>query len=493
MKSFRFIAIFMALFCACLCFTAAEAAIEADEARDIAEEAYVFGYPLLAMETSKWVNTTGKAGVNAFNHARTFPDASFTDIVSPNADTLYSQAWLDLSVNPVVLSVPDIDVDRYYVMQCLDAWTDVFTSVGTRETGNGKGEYLMTGPGWVGAVPTGMKHLESPTNLVWILGRTETRGKGDYDAVHKIQDEYGLRMLDPAAVAPVAPPGTDTTTPPSQQMDEFDSPDAFYSRICSLMTDNPPYPADKPLLDRMALLGMTPGGIYDASVLSEDIRTAIAEGFEAGRQKVIEESGKSIGTKRGVWSFMPDNIANFGTDYDLRAIIARVGIGANLPEEALYPSSRVDSNGNPLHGADKYTIRFEKGQLPPVAAFWSITMYNNHQFFVDNPIDRYTIGDRDALKEGDDGSVTIYVQNESPGEDLESNWLPAPKDGFNMIMRLYLPDHSILDGTWPVPELKKTSREGSGSSGCDASGAAILAALAGLFGLSRARSKKRGR
>lgn len=456
---------------------AAWAEMDAEGARKVAKEAYVFGYPLLAMETSKWVMAKSEASVNRFNHAKTFPDATFTDVVSPNADTLYSQAWLDLSASPVVLTVPEIEAGRYYVMQCLDGWTNVFTSVGTRETGNGAGVYLLTGPGWSGEVPINMTHLVSPTNLVWILGRTETRGKTDYNAVHAIQAGYGLEMLNPNAVIPPPSPGTDTATAPSAQMDALDDPDVFYARLCRLMGENPPSADDADLLAQMVLIGMTPGADYDPATLSEDIRAAIATGFAEGRASVIEDSQKSQGTKNGVWSVMPDNIGNFGTDYTFRATIARIAIGANLPEEAMYPSTRVDNEGNPLDGANAYTIRFAPGQLPPVDAFWSITMYDEHQFFVDNPIDRYAIGDRDALIADPDGAVTIYVQHKSPGADLEPNWLPAPAGSFNLIMRLYLPDETILNGSWPMPDLQKTEQGASGSSGCNTNPLPLAATL----------------
>lgn len=475
------------------------AAIDVVAAKTIAQEAYLFGYPLLVMETSKWVMTTAetssgnteKAGVNQFDHAKTFPDPDFTDVVSPNADTLYSQAWLDLSASPVVLTVPEISPDRYYVMQCLDGWTNVFTSVGTRETGNGSGVYLLTGPGWTGTVPANMVQLKSPTNLVWILGRTETRGPADYPAVHKIQEAYDLRMLDRNAVVPPPPPGTDTKTAPSLQMDALDDPGVFYSRLCRLMSDNPPAAADKPLIDRMALIGMIPGASYDLDALSDDMREAVNAGFAAGRAKLADELLKPQGTRRGAWSVMPDNIGRFGTDYLFRAVIARIALGANLPEEAIYPAARTDVSGEALDGASKYEIRFEKGQLPPVRAFWSITMYNDMQFFVDNPIDRYAIGDRDTLIEGADGSVTLYVQHESPGEALESNWLPAPEGGFNMIMRLYLPDRTILDGTWPMPALTKTKAapvSGSGSSGCNSAFPGLISlGIAGCIAYLRCR------
>ena len=468
----------LALFCLLLAFPRfAEAAATSDEAAfDTAREAYIFGYPLLAMETSKWVmtrsaSTSDKAAVNEFHHARTFPDASFTDVVSPNADTLYSQAWLDLTVGPLVLSVPDLDPDRYYVMQCLNGWTDVFTSVGTRTTGNGSSEYLLTGPGWSGTVPTSMTQLASPTNLVWILGRTETHGAADYEAVHAIQAQYGLRPLNPGIAAPTPSNGTDIETPPAAQMDRLDDPETFYTRLCLLMAENPPSSSDRPLVDRMALLGMIPGQPYDPATLSDDIRLAVEKGFAAGRSEVIDESKKPQGTMNGAWNVMPGHIGDFGTDYLFRAVIARVAIGANLPQEAIYSSARTDLSGNELRGSSKYTIRFEKGQLPPVRAFWSITMYNDKQYFVDNPIDRYAIGDRDALRESEDGSVTIYVQRESPGDDLESNWLPAPAENFSMIMRLYLPDKSILAGTWPMPALRNAEEANEGSGGCAAAGA----------------------
>jgi hypothetical protein len=435
-----------------------------EDALAIGEDAYVFGYPLVLMDVTQSVMTAvpkveeRKAPINQFLHLGAFPDATFTDVVSPNADTLYSTAWIHLTKEPIILSVPAMG-NRYYLMEMLDAWTNVFASPGTRTTGNGKGDFAIVGPGWKGQLPGGVKEIKSPTNMVWLIGRTQTNGKDDYAAVHAIQKQYGLTPLSAWGKnykAPDSVPvekGVDTKTPPVEQVARMDSP-TFFARMNVLMKDNPPVSADTPALKRFAEVGITPGkplniGEYDL---------AVAEGLEqavrTGQAKIATEAQRALGRKVNGWDVMT-NLGRYGTNYLFRAVVALVGLGANLPEDAIYPRATTDADGEPLVGANRYVIEFPKGQLPPVGAFWSITMYNSKQFFIANPINRYAIGDRDDLKSNDDGSVTIYIQHESPGADKESNWLPAPKDKFNLFTRLYFPKKEIIDGIWKIPPVKR--------------------------------------
>jgi hypothetical protein len=379
-------------------------------------------------------------------------------VVSPNADTLYSFAWLDLAKEPMVLSVPDMG-KRFYMMEMMGAWTDVFASPGSRTTGSGKGEFAIVGPGWKGTLPAGVKSLQSPTDVVWLIGRTQTNGKGDFAAVHAIQDQYRLVPLS-AWGKPYQPPANvpvvdlDVATPPPAQVARMDAA-TYFGRLNQLMQGNPPAADDAPALARFAKLGIAPGKPFDPKNLDPSVAAALDAGMQAGRDKLIALAKAPMGKNVNGWMVLPSNVANFGTDYTYRAVVALVGLGANLPSDAIYPHAVVDSEGQPLNGANRYVVRFPKGQQPPVKAFWSITVYNEKQAFIQNPINRYAIGDRDKLKLDPDGSVTLYVQKDSPGKDKESNWLPTPAGSFNLFMRLYWPEQAIVDGTWKMPPVER--------------------------------------
>jgi hypothetical protein len=442
----------------------AEPALSEDEAARSAADAYVFGYPLVLMELTRQVQTAvPKAGergapVNQFSHRPAFPDHRFTAVVSPNADTLYSIAWLNLAREPMVLSVPEMG-RRYYLMQLLSAWTNVFASLGTRTSGNGQGSFAITGPGWKGQLPQGVREVRSPTDLVWLIGRTQTNGKDDYAAVHAIQKQYRLTPLSawgkdytPPEDVPVEK-GVDPRTPPAEQVARLDAV-AFFARLNALMKDNPPAVADAEALRRFAAVGVAPGRPFDLKTLDPVVARGVERGFRAGQANLAAAVDRPHGKRVNGWEIL-SNLGRYGTDYLYRAVIARVALGANLAEDAVYPRARVDAAGRPLTGKDRYVLRFPKGQLPPVNAFWSLTLYNSRQFFVQNPIDRYALGDRDRLKFNADGSLTLYLQHESPGPELESNWLPAPQDGFNLILRLYWPKQEALDGKWSPPPVER--------------------------------------
>ena len=437
--------------------------------REIACEAYIYGYPLVLMDVTKRVATNVRrsgedaAPINQLGNKSRFPDDTFRTVVSPNADTLYSFAFLDLAEDAMVLSVPDTG-NRYYLMQLLDAWTNVFASPGTRTTGNGKGDFAITGPGWSGKLPAGVKQLASPTNMVWMIGRTQTNGKADYDAVHAIQKQYRLTPLRSWGADYQAPvdcpidPNVDMETPPVVQVDQL-RPEAFLQRLNDLMSANPPSAEDAEALKRFASIGVGPGQQFELSRRGGDAADLVAQGVAEARKRIHENGERTHGVSSNGWQVLV-NAGRYGTDYLWRATVALIGLGANLPEDAVYPVLRTDGDGRQLSGANRYELRFAKGQLPPVRAFWSVTLYDNEQFFVKNPINRYAIGDRDKLTQGDDGSVTIYLQNEWPGKEKETNWLPAPKDGFNLLMRLYWPRQEILNGTWKPPILKRTGKAG---------------------------------
>jgi hypothetical protein len=428
------------------------------EAAEIAADAFVFGYPLVLMDASRRTMTAvprpeaARAPMGQFNDSTKFPDATFTDVVTPNADTLYSFSWLDLTKGPVVLSLPDVG-DRYYLMQMLDAWTDVFASPGSRTTGNRAGDYAIVGPGWNGALPAGMKEIRSPTGLVWIIGRTQTNGPADYAAVRALKAKYRLVPLSAwgAAYAPPAEvavdPKVDAKTSPVEQVERMPGAE-FFAWLAALMRDNPPAEADRPMVERLARIGIVAGRPFGG------FGPAFERGMKAGRERIAAEAARPQGRVENGWDVMT-GVGRYGTNYLFRALVARVGLGANLPEDALYPRATKDADGEPLTGAHRYVIRFPKGGLPPVGAFWSLTMYNARQSFVANPIDRYAIGDRDKLTFGDDGSLSLYLQHDSPGPEKASNWLPAPEGSFNVFMRLYWPKREILDGAWKPQAIER--------------------------------------
>jgi hypothetical protein len=436
--------------------------------RGIATEAYLFGYPLVLLDMTRQLGTNvPKSGQNAaplnqFGNMRSFPDATFTTVVSPNADTLYSFAFLDVSQEPMVLSVPEMG-NRYYLMQMLDGWTNVFAAPGTRTTGNGKGDFAVTGPLWKGMLPTGVKEIKSLTSMVWIIGRTQTNGKSDFAVVNDIQNKYKLTPLGsfgkPYTVPENVPVdlSVDMKSAPVDQVNKMDAA-TFFGRLNALMKSNPPAPADAEAIKRFVQIGVAPGKSFDLQGMDSSITQQIVGGVRDGLTRISSEARKSHGKNSGGWEFML-NVGRYGTDYLWRAVIALIGLGANIPEDAVYPRSTKDANGQLLTGANQYVVHFQKGQLPPVGAFWSITMYNDRQFFVPNPIDRYAIGDRDKLAFNADGSLTLYLQNESPGKDKESNWLPTPKESFNLLMRLYWPKKEILDGVWNPPKIERKDAE----------------------------------
>jgi hypothetical protein len=441
------------------------APLTAAEATELGTEAYIYGYPLVTVEMTRRVGTNTEApkGLHApmgqFANARDYPNASFRDVTAPNADTLYSSAFLDVSKEPYVLSLPD-EGDRYYLMPMLDGWTTVFQVPGKRTTGDKAQTYAITGPGWKGELPKGVTEYKSPTSLVWIIGRTYCTGTPeDYNAVHELQDKYKLVPLSAYGKDYTPPegkvdPSIDMKTPVREQVNALSS-EAYFSLLAKLLKDNPPAKADAPMVAKMAKLGIVPGKDFDISKLD----TAVPKGLEGVPKAALEKIMgyfKKAGTNINGWQFFTKT-GIYGTDYLNRAFVTYIGLGANRPQDAVYPTSDVDAEGKPYSGANKYVMHFPKGQLPPVNGFWSITMYNAEFFFVENPLNRYSISPRQNLKANADGSTDLYFQNESPGADKESNWLPAPKDKFVLMMRMYWPKEknpSIIDGTWKIPPVK---------------------------------------
>jgi hypothetical protein len=435
--------------------------VDTDELAADAREAFVFAYPLLLMDatraqmTATATPTATAAPVNQFANLPEFPDPSFQTVVSPNADTLYSTAWLDLTEAPIVLSVPDTD-GRYYLMPLLDAWTNVFASPGARTTGTHSGDFAIVGPDWRGELPRGLREIHAPTSMVWLIGRTQTNGRGDYDAVHEVQSGYRLTPVGAWGRPYAPPPGrsdADAAASAAAPVDQVAAMDAetFFGRAARLLMDNPPRSADTAAMARMRHIGVAPGSFAG---LDDRVRGAISAGMADGLAAVEAEGRRPRAEVRNHWALIPD-LGQYGTNYLRRAAVAWLGLGANLPSDALYPITHVDSDRKPLNGSSSYLLHFEVGETPPVHAFWSLTMYNDRQFFVDNPLDRYAISDRDPLEFNADGSLDLLIQHTRPVERVESNWLPAPAGDFNLILRMYWPRAAALDGTWVPPPVTR--------------------------------------
>jgi hypothetical protein len=436
--------------------------VSSDEAAAIARDAYVYAYPLVLMDVSAKVSTnvvapSGKtdAPVNQFGHARAFPDAAFTVVARPNADTLYSSLVFDVSKGPLIVTVPD-SAGRYYLLPMLDKWSDVFASPGTRTTGNGAQTFAIVGPKWQGKLPPGVKRYMSPTAGGWIGGRVQTNGKSDYDAVHKFQD--GIKAVPLAAYGkPYTPPAArvdaklDMSAPPDQ-VDKMDAA-TFFAKFAELLKSQPPHANDYPILDRMKRIGIEPGRSFSLATEPGEIRDAL-NAAPALALAAIKAAWTRAGVLTNGWRTNLTAIGTYGTDYLHRAGVAYGGLGANVPEDAVYPTAFADAEGRPFESGKRYTLHFDKDQLPPVRGFWSLTMYDERQLFTANPIDRFAIGDRDKLAFNADGSLDLYIQREPPGKDKESNWLPTPGSGaFTMNLRLYWPKPSVLDGSWVPPSV----------------------------------------
>jgi hypothetical protein len=438
------------------------------EVYEIGKEAYTYLYPIVMMDVTRKVMTNVEAGkkpgagpMNEFAHVREYPPTDFHDVVRPNFDTLYSIAWLDLKKEPIVLSAPDTK-GRYYLLPLLDMWTDAFAAPGKRTSGTGAAHYAIVPQGWKGKLPSGVEKIESPTPYVWVIGRTQTNGPADYAAVHEVQDGYKLSPLSrfgkpqkPVAFKP--DPSVDMKTPPMVQVDNLPAA-KFFAYGAELMKANPPHATDWSQIARLKRIGIEPGKSFDA----EKADPAVKRALDKARVDALAEMKAKVPTLAQVvngWQMNTTSMGVYGDYYLKRAIVAQVGLGANQPEDAIYPFNLADSEGKPLEGANNYVLHFAKSELPPVDAFWSLTMYDDKGFQVANAINRFAIGDRDALKYNADGSVDIYIQHASPGADKESNWLPSPASGAASItMRLYAPKSETIDGRWAPPAIRRAQK-----------------------------------
>lgn len=442
----------------------AETTITEQEAHAIGVDAYVYFYPLVTMDITRKQSINvepgkalGKGPMNMFINLPEYPPADFKGVVRPNFDTLYSSAWLDLTDEPLVISAPATD-GRYYLLPMLDMWSDVFASPGSRTTGTQAGNFLVTPPGWTGTVPADMARISAPTSYVWIIGRTKTDGPPDYEAVHKIQAGYKVTPLSQWGKAPVPPktvidPSTDMKTPPKIQVDTM-AADKFFAYAAELLKANPPHITDQPMIAQLKKIGIEPGKSFDLDKAAPAVRAGLANVAGEGRQLMAWKLPTVARIVNG-WGMNTDTMGVYGNYYLKRAIVAQAGLGANLPEDAIYPMNIADETGKPLDGASKYVLHFDKTLTPPVDAFWSITLYDSDGFQVANPLNRFAISSWMPLKTNADGSLDLYFQNESPGADREANWLPAPKGAFNLLLRLYAPKADVLTGRWNPPPVTR--------------------------------------
>jgi hypothetical protein len=442
-----------------------QANLSETQATEIGAAAYIFGYPLVTMEVTRRVttNTADPAGLRApmgqFAHARRFPPPTYRDIPGANADTLYSAAWLDLAQEPYTLSIPDAE-GRYFMMPMLSGWTDVFQVPGTRTTGAKAQTYAITGPTWKGELPRGVTQCQSPTNMVWILGRTYTTGTAqDYDKVHSFQDKISLAPLSAFGQDHTPPkgkvdPDIDMETSTKTQVTNMDAA-AYFKLLATLMKDNPPTVADAPVVAQMETIGLVPGEDWDISELAPTAAKGLAQAPKAALAKIMAHAPEAGRIVNGWLITLPSGV--YGTNYLHRALLNWQGPGWNPPEDAVYPMATVDGEGRSLSGANNYVLHFAKGELPPVKGFWSLTMYDGDGFFVANPLDRVNLSQRSDYHVNQDGSLDFYIQKESPGKDAEANWLPSPAGTFVLFMRLYWPNDqapSIIDGSWMPPAVR---------------------------------------
>jgi hypothetical protein len=441
----------------------AQGSVSVQEAYEIGVEAYIYFYPLVTMDVTRLHTaagtTTANDFANRFFHFRTFPPANFRAVVRPNFDTLYSSAWLDLTKEPMIVSVPDT-AGRYYLLPMLDMWSDVFAAPGKRTSGTEAAQFAVVAPGWSGSLPAGVRRIDAPTPNVWIIGRTQTNGPQDYEAVHKVQDGYTITPLSQwgqaqaPIQAPIGPNLRSTAPSPLAQVNSM-QPLAYFKYAVELMKLNAPHITDWSIVERLKRIGIEVGKSYEPEQLDPTIQDALTraagDGLKAMRAKL-----PTLARSVNGWQMNTDTMGVYGDYYLKRAVVASVLLAANQPEDAVYPLIVSDADGNPPTGDHNYVLHFSKEALPPVHAFWSLTMYDAEGFPVANPINRFALGDRDTLKYSADGSLDLYVQHGDPGADRAANWLPSPSSGaLGLTLRLYAPEAAVLNGSWAPPPLRR--------------------------------------
>lgn len=427
-------------------------------------QAYLYGFPMIVMDLTRQQMTAVEkpegmnAPVNQFGVMESFPDVTFRAIPRTGLDSLFATSWADLKQEPLILSVPDTS-GRYYVIALFDYWSNVFASIGSRTTGNKAGNYLIAGPGWTGKIPEGVdKVYRSPTRWVWVNGQMRADGPKDAELTTNLQKQYLLTPLSEWG-GQYTPPETVAISnrsvskiAPAKQIEEMTA-HQFYGRLAELMVDNPPTPADKQILEKLAGLGIFPGSNLDFDSLKAGQQKALTRAMRAF--SILVKGSQKLETNQG-WVVMPENLADYGTDYLTRAAIALVGIGAVWPKDIMYPLAFKDSDDKLFDGSKIYILHFENDTIPPTKIVWSVSIYDPDGFYVPNNINRYNLSSWMDPVYNQDGSLDIYIQADSPGAEKEANWLPSPPAGtFNLVTRIFWPEKSALDGTWSMPGVKE--------------------------------------
>jgi hypothetical protein len=441
------------------------------EARQIGVNAYIYGYSLITSEITRqaFTNVTApsvrtlQAPMGQVVSQPAYPPADYKGVTAPNADTLYTAGFIDVSSEPWIFSYPDMH-GRYFLFPIYSLWTEVLASPGKRTLGTGAQTIAITGPGWNGTLPSGITQVvRSPTGIVFMIGRVYADGSArDYAAVHALQRQFRLYPLSawgkpyvprPGAINPHAPSPKEIVRNVISAMDA----QTYFALMAKLMKANPPVlPADAPIVSAMAMIGLRPGQDFDLSQQEPVVQAALKDAGALAYHEIVAEQPK-LGRFVNGWSISASG-GIYGTHYLRRAAISAFGWGSNEPKDAVYPFTKVDAEGRPLNGANKYVLRFAKGDTPPADGFWSITMYDTDFYFYPNPTNRLTVSPRNHLKYNSDGSLDLYFQHTSPAKAREANWLPAPAGDFILMMRLYWPKEtppSILDGTWTPPAVRR--------------------------------------
>jgi len=436
------------------------------QATQLGTDAFAFGFPLLlmaaAMRRATSVSTPqgDRAPLNSFAHLHSFPGDDCHAIVGANPDTLYSLAWLDLNPGPILLELPGTG-GRSYLLPLVDAWGNIFASIGPR-TGNTNGgrTYAIAGPHFDSELPEELHHLAAPTNSVWAIWQLHAAGRSDLERARTIQDGLKLIPLGDNGASEGPPTGShprlDTQAEPHRLVMMMDTAD-FLTELATQMGGNPPTAIDVPLLDRLASIDLYPGKPFDFMQVPPAIREALADGIKEGKENVAQPPEQRI---ENGWQVVHPPTDSYGSDYLQRARFANLALGISPPEDAVFPVSSIDADGRPLSGNHRYLLRFEPGGLPPVSAHWSLALYDMDQLPVKNPIDRYALGDRDELEIGADGSLEIAIQHDRPNGS-STNWLPAPEDDFTLMLHMYWPNQKALDGSWAIPPVRRVNAMGA--------------------------------
>lgn len=433
-----------------------------------AENAYTFLFPLVMMDITKnkfnntsYENFKDGVPINEFQHRRKFPSLDTRDVVRTNFDTLYSLAWIDISKEPMVLEIPD-SKGRYYLMPAMDMWSDNFASPGTRTTGNGKQTIMYVKQDWKGKAPAGVEVIKCPTDMIWVIGRTDTRGTQDYAAVNKFQDGMKLKSLSTWKSGKPYKGYMNTNknfkadVPPKKMIIGMSAKN-FFTYATRLMSKYPPHTTDYNTVLSMKQLGIEVGKTLNFDKLS----SAQQKALKRAPMKVLrglKAAGEEIGKKVNGWNVITHDMGVYGIEYEKRTIISLIGLGANQPADAIYPLTRTDKKGDKLRAIHSYKLHFEKEDIPPVEAFWSITVYTDDGFTNPNDLNRATLSSWMPLKYNKDGSLDLIFSHDAPKKDMRNNWYPLPRFGvFNLTMRLYEPDlEMIKSGQWKPPAVERT-------------------------------------